>query len=92
MTKMLFIECIFIKLHMNKNILLSFGHQIRHERKKLHLSQEEFASIVGVHRTYMGAIERGEKNITLLNIQKISNALNLKISCIFSKIENLETM
>jgi len=48
------------------------------------LSQEEFADRVGVHRTYVGMIERAEKNITLENIQKVCRALNLKIGDFFS--------
>ena len=49
-------------------------------------SQEEFADIAGVHRTYIGMIERAEKNITLQNIQKISNALKIKISDLFGNL------
>ena len=44
------------------------------------LSQEQLAELVGVHRTYIGMIERAEKNITLCNIEKIANALNISIS------------
>lgn len=50
---------------------------------KLGLSQEELASRADVHRTYIGMIERAEKNITLENIEKICKALNLKISQFF---------
>lgn len=52
---------------MDKNILKAFGNQVRRERKKLQLSQEDFASLAGIHRTYIGVVERGEKNITLKN-------------------------
>jgi transcriptional regulator with XRE-family HTH domain len=44
------------------------------------LSQEELGEKAGVHRTYVGMIERGEKNITLLNIEKFSRALGVRIS------------
>ena len=47
---------------------------------KQNLSQEELAVKAGVHRTYIGMIERAEKNITLLNIEKISKALGVSIS------------
>lgn len=63
-----------------KEILVKFGKKVREERKKLGYSQEVLAEKAGVHRTYIGMIERGEKNITLANIQKVSKALKIKIS------------
>lgn len=75
---------------MNKNILKAFGNQIKIERNRLGLSQEDFASLAGMHRTYIGIVERGEKNITLKNIQKIANALNIKISKLFMELENID--
>lgn len=68
---------------MKKEILIKFGKKVRNERIKLGLSQEELASHADVHRTYIGMIERAEKNITLENIEKICNALNLKIRDFF---------
>jgi transcriptional regulator with XRE-family HTH domain len=65
---------------MNKSILEKFGQKVREERLKQRLSQEELADKAGVHRTYIGMIERAEKNITLLNIEKISKALGVSIS------------
>jgi len=65
---------------MNKTILEKFGEKVREERLKQNLSQEELASRAGVHRTYIGMIERAEKNITLENIEKIAKALGLKPS------------
>lgn len=64
---------------MKKDILIKFGKKVREERTKLKLSQETLAHRAGVHRTYIGMIERGEKNITLENIEKIANALKLPI-------------
>jgi len=72
---------------MKKDILIKFGQKVREERKKRNFSQEEFADIAGVHRTYIGMIERAEKNITLENIEKISKALGVKISDLFNNIE-----
>ncbi len=60
-----------------------FGSKVRVERKKLGLSQEALAARAGVHRTYIGMIERAEKNITLENIEKICNALGLSIGDFF---------
>ena len=56
---------------------------MRSERLKRRLSQEELAERVYVHRTYIGMIERAEKNVTLKNIEKICKALNIKIRDFF---------
>jgi transcriptional regulator with XRE-family HTH domain len=64
---------------MKRDILIRFGKKVREERDKLNLSQEELASLTGVHRTYIGMIERAEKNITLINIEKIAKALGLSL-------------
>jgi len=69
---------------MKREILIKFGNKVRKERTKLGLSQEGLAVKAGVHRTYIGMIERAEKNITLKNIEKVANALNLKLSNFFS--------
>ena len=65
---------------MKREILIKFGKKVREERARLGLSQEELASRTGVHRTYIGMIERAEKNITLENIEKVSKALKISIS------------
>lgn len=65
----------------------AFGVAVREERKKLGISQEKFGELVGVHRTYVGMIERGEKNITLSNIVKVSRALGLTASELLSLTE-----
>ena len=65
---------------MKKDILVKFGNKVREERLKRNLSQEKLAEIIGIHRTYIGMIERAEKNITLSNIEKIAKALKLQIS------------
>lgn len=65
---------------MSKLILDRFGNKVRKERLKQNLSQEELGSRAGLHRTYIGMIERAEKNITLENIEKIAKALKIGIS------------
>jgi len=72
---------------MNKKILKKFGDRVREERLKRSFSQEDFADIVGVHRTYIGMIERAEKNITLENIAKIATALKLPLSSLFEGVD-----
>ena len=69
--------------NMKKEILVKFGNKVREERLKRNLSQEKFAEIIGVHRTYIGMIERAEKNITLTNIEKIAKALKMPINRLF---------
>lgn len=69
---------------MKKDILIKFGQKVREERLKRKFSQEELADIASVHRTYIGMIERAEKNITLENIEKIAKALNIKVADLFS--------
>jgi len=64
---------------MAKTILEKFGERVRTERHKRELSQERLAARAGVHRTYIGMIERAEKNITLSNIEKIANALEVPL-------------
>lgn len=71
------------EVHMRDNIKIYFGRRVREERLQNGLSQEELASRAGVHRTYIGMIERGEKNITLVNIEKIADALAIEISELF---------
>lgn len=68
---------------MKKEILIKFGNKVREQRLSLGLSQEELASRAGVHRTYVGMIERAEKNITLENIEKIAKALKINIAKFF---------
>ena len=65
---------------MEKTILIRFGEKVREERMKLGLSQEKLAALAGVHRTYIGMIERAERNITLENIERIAKALSRKPS------------
>jgi transcriptional regulator with XRE-family HTH domain len=69
----------------NSEILIKFGNRVRELRKLKNLSQEELAFRANVHRTYIGMIERAEKNITLLNIEKMANALEVSINDLFNE-------
>jgi len=60
-----------------------FGWAVRKRRERLGVSQEEFAEMCSLHRTYMGGIERGERNVSLVNIQKIARALKIRLSELF---------
>jgi transcriptional regulator with XRE-family HTH domain len=58
--------------------LLLFGQRVRELRISAGLSQEGLAAEAGIHRTYVGSVERGERNISLRNIVRIANALNVR--------------
>lgn len=57
------------------------GQNLRAYRKARGLSQEDFAELIGVHRTYMGGVERGERNLTLKSVERIAE--NLGIDAVF---------
>lgn len=65
----------------------SLGDVIRSRRSALGYSQESFAERVGLHRTYIGAIERGERNLSLHNLVRIADALGLSLSELVAEAE-----
>ncbi|MDR6197096.1 helix-turn-helix transcriptional regulator [Siphonobacter sp. SORGH_AS_0500] len=75
----------------DNSVLVSFGKKVRLLRSQAKMSQEDLAFRAGLHRTYIGMIERAEKNITLINIEKIANALNINITELFYGEEQLPT-
>lgn len=76
-----FYVCI-LKLAMQSktDVLIKFGERVRDLRKERGLSQEQLAFKADLHRTYIGMIERAEKNITLINIEKIATALEINFN------------
>lgn len=70
-------------MHKKSNISLKFGEKVRELRLSKGLSQEQLANLANVHRTYIGMVERAEKNITLVNIEKIAIALNITLKDFF---------
>lgn len=66
-----------------KRELRRFGDAVRQGRKRLNLSQEDFAEVCDLHRTYVGQVERGEKNISFINILRLTKALKVKPSALF---------
>lgn len=68
------------------------GRRIRNYRTQQGLSQEKLAELSGCHPTYIGQVERGEKNATLESVEKISSALNIPLSQLFEKLEGEETV
>lgn len=75
-------------METNKIILIQFGQNVRKIRKEKGLSQEQLAFNSNLHRTYIGMIERAEKNITLLSIVKIAKALDINITELFYGYKN----
>ncbi len=71
-------------------IAKAIGKRIRNYRNNLGLSQEKLAELSGCHPTYIGQIERGEKNATLESIEKISSALDIPLSKLFEKLSMAE--
>ncbi len=66
-----------------EDVRVRFGKALRERRHKLGVSQEEFADICGLDRTYVGGIERGERNLALVNIEKLARALKISLSELF---------
>lgn len=68
-----------IQVMKKSEINIKIGNKIREIRQSKGLSQEQLAEIAEVHRTYIGMIERAEKNITLVSLEKIAKALDIGI-------------
>jgi transcriptional regulator with XRE-family HTH domain len=62
---------------MEGDLQRTFGRNLRAHRKGFGLSQEEFADALGVHRTYIGGIERGERNLTLKSVERIARQIKV---------------
>jgi transcriptional regulator with XRE-family HTH domain len=67
----------------------AFGKAVRELRNAKALSQEELAARAGIHRTYIGDVERGIRNIALVNMTKIARALGVPLSRLIAEMENL---
>jgi transcriptional regulator with XRE-family HTH domain len=65
---------------MNENILTKFGARVKQLRKERGLTQEQFAKNCGLHKNYIGMVERGERNPSLTNIEIIAKGLQVTIS------------
>ncbi len=69
--------------------LIKLGLHIRELRKAKGFSQEDFAYEVGLDRTYMGSVERGERNIAAINLIKIAKTLEVEVGALFPAVESL---
>ncbi|AYF93860.1 helix-turn-helix domain-containing protein [Streptococcus koreensis] len=74
------------------SIQVNFGVKVRELRQKKCMSQEYFADLCGLHRTYISDVELGKRNISIENIQKVALALEISISDLFYEVEKNETI
>ena len=72
------------------NISAELGIRIRPYRKEKHITQEQLAESCGMHPTYIGQLERGEKNATLESVYRIAKGLNVSISKLLENMDDLE--
>jgi transcriptional regulator with XRE-family HTH domain len=75
---------------MKQTLSKKTGKLIRKLRQEKGLSQEEFAFLCKLHRTYIGALERGEKNMTISTAEKLTKVLDISMSDFFSQLERME--
>lgn len=66
---------------------VSLGNVIRARRANLDFSQEAFADKIGLHRTYQGDIERGERNLSLNNLVRVADGLGIRLSVLIAEAE-----
>lgn len=64
--------------------MITFGRNVQSARQAIGISQEELAFRAGVHRTYIGMVERAERSISLQNAKKIADALNVKLDTLLN--------
>ena len=64
----------------------TFGNRVRELRQKREMSQEKLALLIDIDRTYLASVERGKRNISLKNIKKIADGLDVSISDLFKNI------
>jgi len=65
------------------DIKQKFGNKVRELREKKDISQERLAELAGLDRTYISGIERGKRNVAVINIEKVAKALGVKIKDLF---------
>ena len=71
---------------MHEDVCVRFGVKLRNIRLELGYSQEELSFKTGLHRTYISSVERGKRNISLTNIKKLADALDLKMKDLMQEV------
>ena len=69
-----------------ESILLKFGRRVKELRLERNLTQQQLADISGLHKNYIGMVERGERNPSLVNIDILARSLKVDITALFSWI------
>jgi len=77
------------KRQAKRDIRERFGFAVKDRRQELDLTQEDLADRAGIHRTYLSDVERGSRNLSLINIERLASALSLSISELFQRVEKL---
>lgn len=72
---------------MAQRDLAKLGKRVRELRAKAGLTQERLAELTGLHRTYIGSVERGERNVSLLNLIRIAHSLKSRVSILVDGID-----
>lgn len=72
---------------MNDEYLSAFGNRVRSLRNERDISQEKFALKIGMDRTYFASVESGKRNISIRNIKKIADGLEISVSALFENLE-----
>ena len=67
----------------------AFGQAVKRLRLSKNLSQEELASLAGIHRTYVGDVERGTRNIALINMSRLAEGLGISLRALIEEMERL---
>lgn len=73
-------------------IKVAFGKACRDYREKMKISQEKFALLIGMDRTYYASVESGKRNISIQNIEKIADGLGISLAELMDKVENEKTL
>ncbi len=73
--------------YSGNKVLVRLGLEIKKKRKECGMSQEALAAEAGLDRSYMGGVERGEHNLTVMSLHRIATALNLKLVNIFDSTD-----
>ncbi len=74
-------------MSQDSRIKAEFGNAMRKYRHAAGISQEALADLAGIHRTYVGDVERGERNLSLLNMVRLSSALGVRLSQVILEME-----
>ena len=75
------------KKRVNPDVRERFGFAVKGRREELGLTQEDLAEKAGIHRTYLSDVERGSRNLSLVNIERLAAALSLRMSELFQRVE-----